>query len=380
MGAVGVGHVAVRLAVLADTLDQVVHLGVEGVVVHGARVGQHRLHCGPAGLAGEELLGPDAVVAQGAFGAGQVDVEGVGHFAVEQGRGFADGAVFELQDGHHVGVELEEPLLVVREGRDLDDLPAGEPADGVHGVASAQEHGASAGFLGVTPVEAGPPAAQAVPVVDLDVKQIAHGPGGQQGLEVLKQRVPAEDEADDALDAGVGYRVPQRPVLVHGQADGLFDHQVLSGPGGGDALLGVDVVGPAEVDDVDAIVGQDAVEIVAHVAVEVELVRQALRALVPAARDGDDSRVRVLNPARGVRIGHVTRPVNGHPQLALVHGRAPVRELRTGQCPKNALRMAELDAGCNPRPQANDAVGGRHTECACYLASEQLWSAGPSLY
>ena len=73
--------------------------------------------------------------------------------------------------------------------------------------------------------------------------------GGQLGLENVEQRVPPEHEADDALDAGLGHRAAQPPVLVHRQHHRLLDQDVLAGLGGGNALLGVDVVRAADVDD-----------------------------------------------------------------------------------------------------------------------------------
>ena len=125
--------------------------------------------------------------------------------------------------------------------------------------------------------------------VHLGVEQLADRSRFEQRLEDCHLAVEARDEAGDAFDAGIDNRVAQGPVLGHGERDRLFHQHVLAGLGGGDALLGVDVVGAAQVDDVHPRVGQHLFEGVPHPAVlDPVLVDQLLRAMGAAAGHRDD--------------------------------------------------------------------------------------------
>ena len=210
---IGVCHVAVGVAALADTVHQMGHLRVERMMLHGARVRVDGGHGGPVRLCRQEALGPQSVVAQSAFGAQQVDVESIGHLAIEKHRGLSNSTVAELDHGHDVRVVLEQPLLVVRHGRHFGDLVVGEPSHGVHGMAAPQQHGAAASGLGMSPLPTAVPLADTVPVIHLDVKQVADRPGAEHRLEILEQRIPSQHEAHNAPDAGLSDCVAQRSVL-----------------------------------------------------------------------------------------------------------------------------------------------------------------------
>ena len=78
MGLGGVFQVDKGFAVVANAVDEVGDLAVKGMMGHIAAIGTDGRNGDPVGLAGEELLGVDTVVADAALLAQQVDVEGVG--------------------------------------------------------------------------------------------------------------------------------------------------------------------------------------------------------------------------------------------------------------------------------------------------------------
>ena len=222
----------------------------------------------PAVLTGQEPRGPQPVVAQRPLRTGEIDVERVGHRAIEQGRRLRHDPPAKLAHGHDVRIVLVQPLFVVRERRDFDHLVSHQVAEQVHGVAAAQQHGAAAGCRGAVHLPGVMRGTDAVPVIDPRVEQLADRPGPQERLKNPRLRVPAEHEADVAFHARPGHRVAEPAVVGHRQGHGLLDQQVLAGLGGGDCLRGVQMAGTANVDDLDPLVPQQAVEVVADRASE----------------------------------------------------------------------------------------------------------------
>jgi len=184
-------------------------------------------------------------------------------------------------------------------------------------VAASQQHGAAARLLAAVQVPGVVRGLHAVPVIDLGVEQLAERPAGDERLDRLHGRVPAEHETGQALDAGLGHRVAQRTVFLHRQGHRLFDQQVLAAPSRGDSLLGVDVARTGDVHGVDLTVVQDFLEIVTDCALQVELIRESPRAVQVDVADGHNLRARILQPAGGVGVGHPPRPVYRHSQFTL---------------------------------------------------------------
>ena len=95
----------------------------------------------------------------------------------------------------------------------------------------------------------------------------------------------------------------------------------------GDGLFRVDMIGPADIDDVHASILEDFVEAVVKRAAQVELVGEPLSAIGMATADRHDFRVRILAPARRMGVGHVADTVNRHAEFSgrAVHERTPGR-------------------------------------------------------
>ena len=175
----------------------------------------------------------------------------------------------EFQDRDHVGVVFVRALFVVAKGRDLRNLLAGKPAHGIHGMAAAHQHRASARWLRrMAPLPAAatsrPGRANSRPR-RRTVRRSA--PAASRSLRFSNSGFQRSTKLTTLFTPAVRTRVAQCAVLVHRQAHRLLDQNVLAGLGGGDALFGMDVVRAAQVDDVHAFVGQDMIVGVADMAV-----------------------------------------------------------------------------------------------------------------
>jgi hypothetical protein len=86
--------------------------------------------------------------------------------------------------------------------------------------------------------------------------------------------------------------------------------------GGCHSLVGMHLIGAADVDDLHAIVPQNVLEAFRQGALQAELVGQCLSARSLSTADRHDLHVRVLEPAGRVCVGHVAYSVNGDAQFA----------------------------------------------------------------
>ena len=61
----GVRHTAMRLDIIADTIDEVIDLGIKRMMMYISRVGCNGGKCCPVALTGQQLGGPEAIVTCG---------------------------------------------------------------------------------------------------------------------------------------------------------------------------------------------------------------------------------------------------------------------------------------------------------------------------
>ncbi len=121
-------------------------LALEGVVRDVAAVGQDAGDFHKVVLAGEELRGEKLVVAERAFGPIDADIKAVGHLCVEGGHAAADLSILEFDvDRDCAGVVggIAAPDLI---GGDFLYRRAGEPSQGIDGVASGRHQGRASRF------------------------------------------------------------------------------------------------------------------------------------------------------------------------------------------------------------------------------------------
>lgn len=230
------------------------------MVAHVAGVEHLHGELAPGVLVGVELHGVELVVEDAALAAAQMRVEVVGLQAVHDGGGFADGAVFEADDGGAGGVVfvgLEDLAAAAGgEGADALDLAAHHHEEGVHGVAAGGEEGAAAVLFPGVPTELAVPRADAVVVVDLAVMEAAEEAFIDEGLGDLELVRPAALEADAAFDAvGLGGGGDFADFL-EGIGHGLFQDDVLLGIRSGDGLVAVLAGVAGDVHDMDVGVGE----------------------------------------------------------------------------------------------------------------------------
>ena len=92
-------QIAVRRAIVAQTVEKMVDLPLERMVRHVAGIGQDRRQLDPVGLPGK-LVRPDAIVEHRARRAEDADGKTVGHDAIGIDRHLADHPVVERHQGH----------------------------------------------------------------------------------------------------------------------------------------------------------------------------------------------------------------------------------------------------------------------------------------
>ncbi len=132
-------------------------------------------------------------------------------------------------------------------------------------------------------------------VVHFGVEELADEPLGQHGADGLKQRVPAQHEADQRLHAGLAHRRVERADAGQLQRHRLLHQDVAARLGAGHALLDVKLVRGADGNDADALVGEQLAKIGEGAAVrQAVLARLGFGARPLAAQQGDHLGVRVL--------------------------------------------------------------------------------------
>ena len=132
----------------------------------------------------------------------EVNVEHVGHPLHRAGRYFADLAVRKLDEGYRRLWRWRVRLLVVGEGRDLDNVAAHQVAGHVYGMAAAGEKRAHRVMPAVAPTSGVARLDDIVPVVGLDEKRLAKRAIGDERLDRLDQRVPAQNKAHHGTHTG----------------------------------------------------------------------------------------------------------------------------------------------------------------------------------
>ncbi len=98
-----------------------------------------------------------------------------------------------------------------------------------------------------------------MPVVGLGVEDVADRVCFDEGPCVDEGRVPVQHEADEGLDPGLAHGVPE--LLDTGDVEGhrLLDDHVLACRGGLDALGHVQMIGRAQRQELNAVVGHQLI-------------------------------------------------------------------------------------------------------------------------
>ena len=122
-----------------------------------------------------------------------------------------------VADDDRVELEVVVHPLCGGERGNLDDLTAHEAQD-VDRMASAAEERAAALGLGDERPVPGIDVLQRMPVVGLAIDEVAEDAVGDELLDGLELRVPAQDEAGHRLDARLRDRVPDRERVVERHA------------------------------------------------------------------------------------------------------------------------------------------------------------------
>ena len=254
-----------HVAVFVEGVEELLELGLVGVVADVAAIEHLHGEVTPGGFVGLEFVGVEFVVEEAALAADEVGVEVVGLEAVDDGGAFADAAVFEFDDGDAGGVVLvggeDFALGFGGEAGDGFDVVAHAEEEGVHGVAAGGEEGAAAVFFAGVPAELAIPRADAVVVVDFAVVNgaeealVDHGFGGD---ELAGEAAFEADAAMDAVGFGGGGDVAD---FLKGVGHGFLQDDVFFGVGGGDGLVAVLAGIGGDVDDVNARIGEHGVEV-----------------------------------------------------------------------------------------------------------------------
>ena len=203
-------------------------LGLERMMTHVGAFGQDAGHLEEIVLARERLRREHIVVADGAFGAVDADIESVGHADVEGRRGPADLAVAKLHvHGDRAGV-LDGVLRLHLVGAHLLGLVAREPSHRIDRVTAAGEDGGTAVLAAAQPLlfRRHP---DPVHVVHLDHEDVAQCALLDQTVDRHQQGVPVQHEAHDGLDVARSDRLPLLLHVLDGQRDGFLDDDVLAG-------------------------------------------------------------------------------------------------------------------------------------------------------
>ena len=156
-------------------VEELLELGLIRVIADIAAIEHFHGEIAPCGFVGLEFIGVEFIVEQAAFAADEVGVEVVGLEAIDNGRAFADGAVFELHDGDARGVVFvggeDFAFGLGGEAGDGIDLIAHAEEQGVEGVATRGEEGAATVFFAGVPAELAIPGADAMIIIDFGIVQ-----------------------------------------------------------------------------------------------------------------------------------------------------------------------------------------------------------------
>ena len=182
----------------------------------------------------------------------------------------SDFAVACAAGGEDVGWEFDSPLDGLFDGGEAGSgdlgrglggeggwLFAGDPADGIEGIDTEIEEGTAASdFFVESPAleEGGVEAA-------LEALEFADGAGAGEVADLLPHGVVVDPVGNHEFDVGVFARLDHGAALGGVEGHGLLAEDVFARFGGADGVLGVHVVGEADVDGVDVGILSDGVEV-----------------------------------------------------------------------------------------------------------------------